>query len=340
MENKKKFPSQIITILITIISSALLFFAYNYYEKSPSTRHGIVKADIIKIAPEINGKVSKVYIKDNESVKKGDLLFEIDPKPFVISKKAAVIKLEKAYQDVDSLEKQIVAAHASVKAAKTVYLDALKNKKRNKNLYKAKSISEKKLDDSIRFTEEAKSRLEGQKALLQEKQIRLGKIREKNISVEAAKVNLEKAELYLSYTKIYSPADGFAVNVSINPGDYAVAGHPALAVVDSSTIHVMAALKETQLKSVRPGAKAEIRLMTESGKHIEGVVESIGRAINPMEYRSSDSIVPTIPAAFDWVRLAQRVPVKIRFKNRDENFPPIPGTTASVKILTSTLEKI
>lgn len=331
MENKKKFPGQIITIVITILSSALLVLAYNYYEKSPSTRHAVVKADIIKITPEINGKVTRVYIKDNQSVKKGDLLFEIDPAPFVIAKKAAEIALEKAYQDVEALKKMITASKASVKAAEAAYKDTLKNKKRSRALFKSKSISEKKLEDAIRYSKEARSRLEAAKASLQEKILRLGKPDQGNIAVEAAKIKLEKAALYLSYTKIYSPADGSIVNISINPGSFAVAGHPVLAVVDSSSIHVMAALKETQLKSVKAGDKAVIKFMTESGKETKGFVESIGSAINPMEYRSSDSIVPTIPAAFDWVRLAQRVPVKIDFES-DKGFKPIPGTTASVQI--------
>lgn len=330
METRKKA----LTLAITCVSCLLVYLAYNHYEKNPATRHAIVKADIIKIAPEISGKIVTVSIRDNAPVQKGDLLFEIDPKPFIIAKKGAEIHLAKAYQGVDSLEKQIIAATASVAAAKTVYLDALKNAKRNQNLFQAKSISEKRLDDSIKITKEAKSRLEAQEALLQEKKIRLGEMREENISVAAAKVNLEKADLHLSYTKVYAPADGFAVNVSIHPGDYAVAGHPVLAVVDSASIHVMAALKETQLQSVTPGAKARIRLMTESGTTRQGVVESVGKAINPREYRSADSIVPTIPAAFDWVRLAQRVPVKISFLSTDEKALPIPGTTASVSIMT------
>lgn len=170
--------------------------------------------------------------------------------------------------------------------------------------------------------------------------VRLGETDDKNIMIQSAIIRLEQARLNLSYTEVTSPVDGRVVNVEINTGDYVTAGKPAVAVVDKNSIHVMAAFKETQLDTIRIGDKASIRLMSMKGTPLNGKIMSIGSAIDPSEYAASNSLVPSIPAAFDWVRLAQRVPVEIQFVTLGNNLNIIPGTTASVAIKqTSDTEK-
>lgn len=332
---KKKVVGLTTSITLILLSGFLVFLAYKKFEESPWTRHGIVKADIIKLAPEVNGKVENVYVSNNQKVNKGDLLFRIDSRSYVLKRDAAKVALRKAYQDIDVLKANVEIAKSRLKSAKAIVTDARKDKQRNNALFTKNVISQESLDNSVMKFDTAMSSLNAAKASLLEAKVRLGEKGKNNIMVQSALIQLEQAELNLSYTEVRSPVDGKVVNVEVHSGDYVVTGKPVLAVVDKKSIHVMAAFKETQLQSIEVGDKANIVLMSMNQTPLKGKITSIGSAINPREYSSSNQMIPSIPAAFDWVRLAQRVPVELTFDDPDLHPGIIPGTTASVSIVQS-----
>ena len=160
---------------------------------------------------------------------------------------------------------------------------------------------------------------------------------EENVQIRSAKASLEDAELKLEWTRIFAPADGYATNLTVKPGDYAQAGKPLLAFVDQASFYVQGFFRETQLRHINTGDRAIVTMMSHRRQPLEGVVESIGWAINPPNVAQTgaaddNTLVPVVQPSVDWIRLAQRVPVRIRIERVPDGVQLISGTTASVAI--------
>ena len=146
---------------------------------------------------------------------------------------------------------------------------------------------------------------------------------------------LDRAKLDLAWATISAPSDGFVTNVTIEEGDYARVGTPLLAFVDSTSFWVSGYFMETQLRYINVGDPATITLMAHPDKPLGGEVESFGRAISPPHVAQVDGLaglVPQIEPTFDWVRLAQRVPVRVKITQVPQGVDLIAGTTASVAV--------
>ncbi len=182
---------------------------------------------------------------------------------------------------------------------------------------------------------EADARLASAHADLAKARADLGPPGEANPKIQSAKVALAQAELDLKRTRIVAPADGYITNLNVDVGDYASEGANLLAFVDVATFHVLGFFRETQLGHIDVGDRAVITLLSNRNKRIEGEVESIGWAINPpnvANIEGADGIVPQIEPSFDWIRLAQRVPVRIRLDEVPDDVTLVSGTTVSVVI--------
>ena len=149
-------------------------------------------------------------------------------------------------------------------------------------------------------------------------QANLGVAGDGNVRIRSAKVQLEQAKLNLSWTSIYAPADGYITNMDLLASTFVSPGTPFALFVDASSFRVDGYFQETKLKHIQPGDRAIITLMGHHERRLEGEVESIGYAINPpnlADTEGPDNLVPTIQPTFEWIRLAQRVPVRIRLKD-------------------------
>ena len=163
----------------------------------------------------------------------------------------------------------------------------------------------------------------------------LGEPGEANVRIRSANVQLKEAKLKRGWTTIKAPSDGYITNLYVNDGSYAVVGSPLVAFVDSNSFRVHAYFEETKLRHITQGDRAIVTLMGHHDQPIEGVVDTIGRATNPPGVASTEGemgVVPQIEPTFDWVRLAQRVPVTIRLKEVPDNIKLVSGTTASISI--------
>ena len=173
------------------------------------------------------------------------------------------------------------------------------------------------------------------KAALEQAKATLGTRGDQNVRVRTANVNLAQAELDLSRTKIVAPCDGYISNLSVDVGTYATVGQPLVAVVDRDSFRVHAYFQETKLPYIHEGDLAIVTLMSHPETPIRGVVENIGSAVNPPNIAPSEGQpgeVPQIEPTFDWVRLPQRVPVRIRLTDVPNGIQLISGTTASVAV--------
>ncbi|MGO2286712.1 HlyD family secretion protein [Pseudomonas lundensis] len=278
----KKFFSLLATLLVLALAIWIGRTLWVHYMNTPWTRDGRVRADIINVAADVNGYVVNVPVKDNQLVKKGDVLLEIDPEHYEIAVKQAqsLVASRKATWEMRKLN-----------AHRRADMDNLVISKENR-------------DDATNIADSALA--DYQHALAQ---------------LDAALLNLKR-------TKVLATVDGYVTNLNVHRGDYARVGDPKMAVVDKDSFWVYGFFEETKLPHIRVGDKAELQMM--SGEVLKGHVESISRGIYDRDNPESRELVADVNPTFNWVRLAQRVPVRIHIDEIPEGFLLAAGTTCTV----------
>jgi multidrug resistance efflux pump len=152
--------------------------------------------------------------------------------------------------------------------------------------------------------------------------------------VDVARANLHAAKLDLEFTEVRAPVEGYVTNLLLRYGSQTVANQPALALIDINSFWVHGYFKETQIENIRPDNKVVIKLLTWPDVALEGVVESMGWGIAQQDGAPAADLLPAINPSFDWIRLAQRIPVRIRLTSVPEEIELRVGTTASVFVMT------
>jgi multidrug resistance efflux pump len=153
-------------------------------------------------------------------------------------------------------------------------------------------------------------------------------------NVDVAKASLHAAYLDMEFTKVRAPVDGYVTNLLLRYGSQTVANQPALALVDANSFWVHGFFKETQTRNIRPGNKVVVKLMSNPDTPLDGIVESIGWGISQQDGAPDADLLPAINPSFDWIRLAQRIPVRVRLLQVPEEIELRAGTTASVFVMT------
>ncbi|MHC4957644.1 MAG: HlyD family secretion protein [Planctomycetota bacterium] len=231
-----------------------------------------------------------------------------------------------------ALEASVAAGKASVKAAEASVPQA------NAALAQAKAaFVEAEANEVVARTGlgESEARLARARADVQQARADLGAPGDENVRIHSAQAGIATAELNLAWTRIEAPGDGYVTNVRVFQGMFASPGVQMLAFVDSSSFWVAGYFRETQVSTIKPGEKATITLMGYPDAVVVGEVESIGWAINPPGFATIDGpsgVVPQVQPMFDWIRLAQRVPVRVKLTTVPDGVRLVAGTTASVAI--------
>ncbi|BAN27772.1 aromatic acid efflux system membrane fusion protein EmrA subfamily (plasmid) [Caballeronia insecticola] len=257
---------------------------WDHYMYAPWTRDGRVHADVITVAPDVSGMIVGVPVHDNQYVKKGDLLMQIDPSHYQIA--------------VQEAEAKVAARRADLALRRD---DA----KRRADL-----------DDAVVSAEARQNAgFQADAALA---------------AYDQAVAALDAAKLDLSRTRVLSPVDGFVTNLQTWQGDYATIATPKLAVVDRHSFWVYGYFEETKLPQVKVGREVSIRLM--SGSVLRGHVESVARGIYDRDNPESVDLTANVDPVFNWVRLAQRVPVRIDIDSVPDDVRLTAGTTCTIVV--------
>lgn len=280
----KSVFSLLATLIILVVAVFIGRTLWVNYMDTPWTRDGRVRADIINVAPDVSGVVVEVPVRDNQQVKKGDLLMQIDPDHYRIAVKQA--------------EAQVASRLATLKMRQ---LNA-----RRRAAMDNEVVSRESLDDASNTAAAAEA--DYQQALA---------------ALDAAKLNLER-------TQVRASVDGYVTNLNVHRGDYARAGEAKMAVVDENSYWVYGYFEETKLPHIAVGDPAELQLM--SGQRLKGHVESIARAIYDRDNPESRELVADVNPTFNWVRLAQRIPVRIELLEVPKDIHLSAGMTATVNI--------
>ncbi len=359
----KNIISKLPTLVLVVVAVVLAYFVYQRWTDDPWTRDGQVRADVVKIAPRVMGYIAEVAVKDNQFVRKGELLFKIDPSSFQLSVDAAQVALEQAREDVAALEAavkvaeamvlesvaQLGSAGAMIKQQQAALANAKSQSNRAQRLaeHNAGSVEEAEqkaaavletqaeLESAEASLIQAEAAVASSKAKLEEAKAKLGEPGDANVRFREALVKLEEARLKLSWTSISAPFDGYITNLDVSEGTFGLPGIPIAAFVDSSSFRVDGYFQETKLRHIKPGDGAIITLMSHPDIELKGVVDSIGYAVNPPGIANTEGLsylVPQVEPTFDWVRLPQRVPVRIHLEDIPENIRLVSGMTASVAI--------
>lgn len=152
-------------------------------------------------------------------------------------------------------------------------------------------------------------------------------------NVELAKANVEEARLNLDFTQVHAPTDGYITNFNLRVGSQVVANTPVVALIDENSFWIEGYFKETDLVGVDPQDSAYVTLMTHDDIVLEGKVKSIGYGIAKQDGSTGNDLLPNVNPNFQWIRLAQRIPVKIQLEQVPDTLQLRVGITASVKII-------
>jgi len=343
---------------------AVVAWKYWDYVTNPWTRNGQVRAQVIQITPRVSGPLVKLPVVDNQFVKAGDQLFEIDRRTFEAALEQARAQLDKTRDDIKALEKQVEAAQAEVEAAEATIKqseaaikgytgrveETLKEYKRQQTLDQQGATSKRAVETAranwvayINQKANAEAQLMQTQASLSEANANLAKARadlgapgDQNAQVRLAKADIREAELNLEFTQKKAPVDGYVTNLNLRQGSQAVENQPIMALVDVNSYWVTGYFRENYIEDIRQGDRAVVTLMTYPNNPLEGHVDSLGWGIAQDDGSTGFDLLPTISPTFEWIRLAQRVPVRVHLTEVPEDVKLRVGTTASVLVMTGT----
>jgi multidrug efflux system membrane fusion protein len=272
---RRKFIRNITSVIIVAGAVIITLYVWGIIERHPRTDDATARANVVGIAPRVSGQTIKLNVQDNQAVKKGDVLFEIDPEDYRLV-------LEKAKADLATLDQQIAQNQDTLHRLEPLLPHGFTTA------------------DTVDKARTAVTTLQAQ---------REGAI---------ATINLE--ELHLSYCKVIAPFDGRVINLNISAGAHVSAGVPVFSLLDTSKWYVIANFREAEIRHMAPGTEAIVYLSSAPNQRFRGIVQGIGWAVKPEgEVDLPASGVPYVKRELNWVRVAQRFPVRIEVENPDQD---------------------
>lgn len=313
---------------IIIFVSGYSYWHYSVYH--PSTDDAYVQANIINIAPQVGGPIAAVYVQDHQAVKRGTLLFTINPAPFQIAVSAAEAELALSKQDVGAASAGISTAAAAVTQRQAQLVDTQKNTARYLALVSRGLLPKAEGDNARANLAVATAALAAAQSQLEQAKQQLGVSGITNARIEAATAKLDQAHLDLQHTQVFAPADGTLVNFSLRVGSMVSADQPLFALVEAHNWWADANFKETDLVRIRLGQPATIAVDIYPDKVFHGTVTGISVGSG-----AAFSLLPPENATGNWVKVTQRFPVRVSIIDPDSKYPLRVGASSAVTIDTT-----
>ena len=299
-------------IIIILLLCATAFIGGRWWLKSQThiaTDDAFIEATLHSVAARVPGTVTKVLVNDNQQVKKGALLVELDPADYQVKVANNSAQLDLARNETSSIYAQMEAAKAAVTSDRARLEQAELDLKRGEAIYAKEVIPREHLEKLQTAHKVAAAKLQETEGSVKRALALLGLIGNGAKDAQAAQksADLQAARLNLSYTKIFAPADGVITKKSVEIGNIVQAGQPLMALVPVNDVWVTANYKERQLTHVRPGQPVEFTVDAYPGTIFHGTVESIMAGTG-----AAFSLLPPENATGNYVKVVQRIPVKIR----------------------------
>jgi membrane fusion protein (multidrug efflux system) len=320
----------VLLVIVPLIAALAVLGIYLHGGRYVETDNAYVKADKVPVSAEVSGAIREVLVQENQPVKAGEVLFRLNSEPYQVAVARAQAKLAQVRADVLALKASYREKQAEITLARTKLAFALKDQQRQSDLAARHFIADAKLDDAKQTAELAAQQI----AALEQDLRRIAETLggsvdtplEQQAAYRSALAELEQANLDLARTDVRASLAG-TVNKPPKPGQYAAAGATAMALVASGQLWVEANFPETDLTHVRPGQKAQVHVDTYPDNVWSGVVDSLSPATG-----AEFSVIPPQNATGNWVKITQRVPLRIRL-DAAPGMPPLrAGLSATVEI--------
>ena len=339
---RRRLIPLLVTLITVAIAVPLSWAMWKVYMEAPWTRDSTVRAYVVTMAPEVAGRIVELPVADNQFLHKGDVLMVIDPTNYRLAVDLAEAAVRQAQANVQNIEAQIAvqqaqvnASQAQVESAQAALVFAQQQAKRYQDLAQ-KGWS------PVQTAQQVTSQLHEQAAALKNAEAtvalaerQIGSLKAQRASAEAqvaqSKAQRDQARVNLERTQIRSPVNGWVTNLLAQLGDYANVGQNEISLVDADSFWIDAYFTETNLGSIRTGDPVNIKLMDHS-EIVRGHVSSISRGINVQNAQGGSQGLQTVDPIFTWVRLAQRIPVRIQIDEVPPGVVLSVGMTATVAI--------
>ena len=276
----------LVTGVMVALAGVLGWHLWDYYMDEPWTRDGKVRADVVRLAADVSGIVSEVDAKDNQTVRKGDVIFRIDQARFTLALRQAVAQMESSKAALDLARSDLV-------------------------LYR-------------KLGESSVTRQKIQQAETT--------VQQDEAAYNQAVISRDTAQLNLDRSVVRAPVNGVLTNFSMQPGNYVTAGTAVTALIDSDSYYVAGYFEENKLDRIKVGDPALVYLMG-SKTPLNGHVDGVAGGIEDRERSDTSAQLANVTPTFTWVRLAQRVPVRVALDALPDDTALVAGRTASVTIV-------
>ncbi|ASQ46554.1 HlyD family secretion protein [Legionella clemsonensis] len=312
----------VVTIMIIVVAYAgYRYFAY-YFTWSDDA---YVSANVVNMASLVDGPISNIYVIENQNVKKGQPLIEIDPRPYKYAMEKALAEWNIAKIDYENDKLAIIIAREKLQQSKSFLALSQDHFRRYQKLLKERALPEIQV-----VNVEAKIKEQEAMVLAATQQLRIAEQNFDNNAVLAAKAKYDKARYLYEHTTIVAPADGYITNFNLRYGQYIKTGEGLFALVETKRWWVETRYRETVIRLIKPGDKAKIKIDMYPGKVFYGHVKSIGWGINRVQAGAvAPSTLLYMEATEDWIKIAQRFPVRIYIDDVSPEYPLRIGASAT-----------
>ena len=295
----------------------------------PLTPQAMATRVVTKLAPQVSGKVVEVAVHNNQQVKKGDLLFRLDPVPFELAVEQARLALAQAEQQNSELDAALSAANAELYAKETLASQKWREAERINALFQRRMVSLQQKDEADSALRSAQASLSASKAKLTQLEASRGLTGDDNLLLRQARNKLAQAELALAYSQVHADQDGTITNLQLKPGSIASAGNPLLALV-SEQVDVIADFREKSLRHVGDQTRALVAFDGEPGQLYPARVSSLDAGVSAGQFDANGRLA-TPQESNRWVRDAQRMRLHLELEAMPPHLPA--GARATVQLL-------
>ncbi len=310
--------------LVALVVAGYLYASGGRYV---TTDNAYVRAGMVSVAANVSGEIIQIMIRENQAVKTGDVLFQIDPEPFEIAVAEAEAELAETGLEVESLKARLDMKRSELASASSDVEYQQSEFARYSRLAKSNTISKAKLEEVEHRLTEARNRAATARRDIDTVIAELGAGPDKHPKVLKARTRLEEAKRNLRNTTVRTRVNGIVAKTGLQPGEYVTAGQTMFALMATDSMWIEANIKETDLTHVRPGQKATLVIDTYPDRELQAVVSGISPAAG-----SEYSVLPAQNATGNWVKITQRVPVRLELTGDTHGVPLRAGMSANVSI--------
>lgn len=317
---------------VSLVAFVVLFIYFLIADLwMPVTPQSRVMHSVVQVAPKVSGPIAQVYVRNNQHVKSGDILFTLDQRPYELALEKAELDLEAASVQNDQYDASIAAAEAQLVAARVQSEELAREAARMARLLERGGVSHQQADQTRSRYDAAKADVEAARAQVHQLEVQRGLSDEQNLRLRQARNALAQAQLNLAYTQIRAEEDGVMSNLQVEPGTYARAG-TSLAALVADEADVIADFREKSLAHMQPGARAAVVFDALPGKVFDARVNAVDAGTRQGQLAADGSLAS--PEATDrWVRDAQRQRLHLQLTDGPGLLERLPsGARATVQL--------